>query len=223
MRITVLCNAGLAIHHNGEVILIDLPNQNLHPFYSIPDETWGCIVDRLEPYGTVSGIYFTHKHPDHYDPKRLEAFCRRYPDVSVFTPEFSKPCGKLKMGVFEINYSLVDHAPLPSALPPHAVTWIKAGESTLYLAADAALDHALHRAFLNGRKADIAFWNSMYLSRPETRALMHEAACKNYIYHMPLVTTDDGGIWSKCRLNLKRHGEELREVTIIDKYPFEIE
>ena len=222
MHITVLCNAGLALHHKGEVLLIDLPNQDLHPFYSLPDETWDAVVDRQMTYNGVCGIYFTHCHPDHYDPDRLAQFCGRYPHVPVFVPDYSLTCGELKMGSFEIAYSLVEHAPLPFALPPHAVTWVQAGDKSVYIAADAALDPEPHREFLKGRRADVAFWNAMYLSRPETRALMHETACRNYIYHMPLNTGDDGGIWSKCRSNLQRHGDELRDITVIDRYPYEI-
>ena len=68
MRISVLCNAGLALHHNKEVLLVDLPNRNLHPFYPLPDDVWTSIVDGQNPCEIVDGIYFTHCHPDHHDP-----------------------------------------------------------------------------------------------------------------------------------------------------------
>ena len=86
-----------------------------------------------------------------------------------------------------------------------------------YLAED-----AVHEAFLNGRKACMGIWNSMYLSRPETRCLMHRAAHKNYVYHMPECQDDMSGIWRKCRNNLQRYPDELRDIVIMDRYPYVI-
>ena len=85
------------------------------------------------------------------------------------------------------------HAPIPNA-PAHVVTWIETGEGSVYLAADAELDPERHREVLKNRTADAAVWNSMYLSRPETRSLMKDAGKQNYIYHMPAERPDCAGL-----------------------------
>ena len=126
------------------------------------------------------------------------------------------------MGPFYISYRRVDHAPLPE-VPPHVVSWIETGEGSVYLAADAALDLTQHRSFLGDKKADIGIWNSMYLSKPETRALLHDAAHKNYIYHMPANRPDSWGLWKKLELNYQRYASELENVIIWDTFPSTIE
>lgn len=217
MNITLLCNAGLMLEQDGQVLLIDAPNSECPPYYRLSDREWADIC----AYKTIIGLYFTHDHPDHYDRTRADQLLAEHFDIPVFLPEDSSSEGTLTMGPFELSYRSVAHAPLPQA-PAHVVTWVKAGDMTLYLPADAALDAAPHRQFLGGRKADIGIWNAMYLSRPETRALMHDAARKNYIYHMPLEKDDQMGIWRKCRSNFRRAHEELCDICVLEQYPSKI-
>lgn len=219
MNITLLCNAGLALECNGRVLLIDLPNHDLPPFYPLPDDTWRRIIEGERPYDNVCGIYFSHDHPDHMHKEKLAEFRDAHSDVPVFMPSFENDAGVIEMGLFRISWKLAPHAPLPGALPPHVISWIEVDGETLYLPADAALDVPVHEAFLDGRKACRAIWNSMYLSRPETRRLMHHAADKNYIYHMPADLEDKSGIWRKCRNNLQRYPNELGDIVIMDRYP----
>ena len=49
--------------------------------------------------------------------------------------------------------------------------------------------------------------------------LLHESAEKVLIYHMPDAENDHTGIGRKAARNLERFPDELREVTILDRYP----
>ncbi len=219
MTLTLLCNAGLALHHKGHTLLIDLPNCDLHPYYSLPEETWHQILNLQSPYDGLCGLYFTHNHPDHCDPEKVQAFKERHPEIPVSFPEDYEEHGTLQWGPFEIEYQAVPHTPLPFQEPPHRVTWIRAGDTTVYVAGDAILETQYHADFLKGRIADIGIWNSMFLSRTETRALLQQAAKKTYIYHLPLPGTEDRGIWRKCNNNFQRHPEELKGIQVMDHYP----
>ena len=86
-------------------------------------------------------------------------------------------------------------------------------------APDAAPDAEAHRRILNGRTADAAFWNSQYLSYPETRALLRGCAGVSYIYHMPVDDADVSGIRRKCERNMQRFGAELPNVRVLTHYP----
>lgn len=220
MKTTLLCNAGLALHHNGETLLIDLPNRAENVFYRLPDDFWTNICDCRSPYEKISGICFTHTHGDHFDKERLLDFTTRYPDVPCFVPKDLNDDGIFKMGIFTIEYHRFPHAPIDNA-PPHVVFVISAGEKQIYIAADAALDCEIHRKIINGRYMDAAFWTPMYLSRQETRTLLKETASKNVIYHMP-VKTEECGIWKKCENNFKRYPDQLDTVLVPDRYPTEI-
>ena len=215
MNITLMCNAGLMLEHNGQTLLIDIPNGYCPPFNTISVSAWKEIVTSKR----IVGLYFTHAHPDHYNSEMVEQFCAEYPEIPVFLPKQGVESGNTTMGDFELEYCMVPHAPIVDP-PVHVVTLIKTKDMTVYLPADAELDPVSHRLFLNGRKADIGIWNAMFLSRPQTRSLMHEAAFRNYIYHMPLQDEDTMGIWRKCRNNFERFPEELLDITVLNHYPY---
>ena len=193
MKLTLLCNAGLAIETKDAMLLVDVPNQETPPFYGLPDNVWQSILLREVPYNKVCGFWFTHDHSDHFDQERMKAYLNRWPKVSVFLPGDTTQGGRVRMGPFTLEYHRMKHAPIPNA-PAHVVTWIETGEGSVYLAADAELDPERHREVLKNRTADAAVWNSMYLSRPETRSLMKDAGKQNYIYHMPAERPDCAGL-----------------------------
>lgn len=222
LRMTLLCNAGLMLEYEGAVLMTDAPNCVYGTYYALPPETWREILERRQPYDGICGFYFTHNHPDHCNLPLVRQYQERWPETPVFLPEEQPEQGKIQMGPFQIEFQRFPHAPLPQGVPPHVVTWITAGEKRVYLSADAALDCQGHRNFLKGRKADAAFWNAMYLSRPETRSLLAGAAHQNYIYHMPADHNDPTGMWRKCGRNFERYGAELKHTQVLRCYPSEI-
>ena len=223
MEITLLCNAGLAITYEGKTLLVDIPNSMFPPFASMAPAEWQSVVKREGDYGSVCGLYFTHDHPDHCDMEKVRDYKKRWPEIPCFVPEeTTAQSGTLVIGPFVVSYMKLDHAPMDVPTPPHVVTWVRAGEKSIYIAADAKLDCEEHRRFIKGRVANAAFWNAMYLSRKETRKLIHDTAQRNFIYHMPQTEPDGFGIWKKCRNNLQRYGDELQSVQVLDKYPYHL-
>lgn len=218
MKLTLLCNAGLALEQDGELLLVDLPNEELPPFYALPEHTWQAILEKEPPYDRVCGLYFTHDHPDHCHREKVSKYLERYPGTPCFFPAENPPAGRIVMGPFTMEYAPMPHAPLP-VLPVHAATVVEAGGKQLYLPADSALDCDAHRAFLRGRRVDAAVWTPMYLSRPDTRQLLQDAAGHNYIYHMPEGSADDQGYWKKLERNFQRYGDQLQQVTVLGAYP----
>ena len=216
MQLILLCNAGLALVSGGQTLLVDVPAGEAPPFAPLPPEIWRRILERDGDYRRLAGLWFTHTHPDHCDLDALAAFQRRWPEVPCLMPQAGERHGIVELGGFALEYAEIPHAPIPNP-PVHRVTWIEAEGRSVYVAADAALDVEAHRAFLRGRRAGDAFFNAMYLSRPETRALLREAADRVWIYHMPPDQSD--GIWRKCRRNLERFAPELTTVTVLDRYP----
>lgn len=221
MKLTLLCNAGLALEENDQMLLVDLPNEQFPPFYRLPDETWSKILRREPPYDEVIGFYFTHVHPDHCDLTRLQAYRKKWPDIPVFIPDEYPSKGQLQIGLFQIRFQRMDHAPIPNS-PIHVVTTVRAGERCLYLAADAKLDADSHRQFLGSEKIDCAVWNSMFLSRPETRQLMKDVASRNLIVHMPKERPDSCGLWKKLEHNLNRYPGLIDNVEVMTEYPSEV-
>ena len=201
MHISLLCNAGLALTQKEQTLLVDVPNKSVKPFFGLSESVKEAILNRMQPYDKVCGLCYTHTHPDHCDMSFLTKYHNRWSDIPIYYPTKQTEQGSVTIGVFNLEYCPIPHAPMDEAVPPHTALFIKAGENTVYVAGDAVLDPSQHRDFLNNRKANAAFWNSMYLSRPETRQLLQQSAEKNYIYHMPAEQTDSFGIWKKCQKN----------------------
>ena len=65
--------------------------------------------------------------------------------------------------------------------------------------------------------------NGQYLSHPETRELLLEAAEKNFIYHIPVDEKDACGIRRKCERNMARFGADLPGVSLLEQYPSVLE
>lgn len=222
VKLTLLCNAGFAIETDTAMLLLDAPNREVPPFASVPEDIWKKILKREPPFHKLCGFWFTHAHPDHCDLDRVAQYRALWPDTPVFVPTQAMLRGRGEMGSFRMEYRRFAHAPI-EALPPHVVTWIDAGGFTIYASGDAALEPEAHRAFLRGRKADIAIWNPMYLSRPETRSLLAQTADRNLICHLPNRREDSGGYWKKAEHNLTRYGDELTSVTILSEPPVTME
>ena len=222
LRITSLCNAGFSLEYEDHVLLIDVPCRSYGPYYGLPDEVWDKICKKQSPYNQVCGIYITHDHPDHCDKQMLAEYQKQYPQIPVFLPS-EKEEDILRWGPFVLEYAKFPHAPMLQGVPPHVVTWIKAGEKEIYLSADAALEAERHRSFIGGRKAELAIWNAMYLSRADTRALLRDTSPRNVICHMPKERGDWAGIWKKCENNFRRYPEELQTVQVLEGYPTVLE
>lgn len=220
MKLTLLCNAGLALETEHAVLLVDLPNEPFEPFYTLPEETWHQILRREPPYDKVCGFWFSHEHPDHCCREKVRQYQERWPEIPCFFPQEHLPMGRKTMGPFRMEYYRMPHAPIPEA-PVHVVTLVHTGEGRVYLPADAELDCGLHREILNGRRCKAAVWNSMYLSRPDTRELMRDTAEHNFICHMPAQRPDGQGLWRKLEHNLQRNAGELIGVKVWDAYPSE--
>ena len=219
LKLTLLCNAGIALDDGTDILLVDVPNMPAPPFYCLPEDVWLEILKKVPPYDRVKGFIYTHSHADHYCPWAVKKYCSIWPDTPVRLPRECETAGELSMGGFRICYWAIPHAPLPDGVPPHVVVWIEAGEKSVYVTGDAEIDLQAHQRFLNGRKADCALWNAKYLSHAETRKLMQESAKQNLIYHMPADRPDPAGMWKKAERNFARYVEELQAVSILGEYP----
>lgn len=224
MRITLVSSCGLILEQDGQTLLIDALNKQFRCYYGLPPEVFAKMLAGEPPYDAVCGVLFTHAHPDHYSASRAEQL-RAACGAPVFLPQPNTPERlMMQLGPFTVECSRFPHIPVPGmAEAPHAVYWISAAGKSIYVTADAQIDTERHRAILHGRRADAAFWNGQYLSHPETRELLLEAAVKNYIYHIPVDEKDVCGIRRKCERSMARFGAELPDVSLLEQYPSSLE
>ena len=222
LQARLLCNAGLYFHCGDSAILVDTLNQSFRSFKAISHETAEYLIQGQAPYQRIDGLFYTHLHPDHYNQDRNNAFLQRHPGIQTFFPLQETPeHGFIKAGGFTVEYQYFEHTPCGYTWAKHYVLLLSAGGSTVYLAADAELNPDAHRTFLAGRHIDYGFFNAIYLSHHETRRLMNEAVEKTYIYHLPESMED--GIYRKAVRNFARFPDELKEITLLDRYPMDLD
>lgn len=217
MNAELVCSCGLLLEHAGTKLLIDAPNCAFPPFYALSDEA----AERLLADTELRGLLFTHLHPDHYDGARVKRFLSgSKPPVCFLPDESTPPRLEMDIGSFHIEAARLAHTPAPQfAALVHYVLLITAGGRTVYIAADAEPNADRHRAILDGRRVDAAFFNSQCLSYPEMRALLSSCTGETFLYHMPADAADSSGIRRKCARNLSRFGAEVPNVRVLTQYP----
>lgn len=224
MKITVLCSCGLLIEEGTHSLLFDGLTAASEPFYPIPLDESEKIIAGAAPYERLHSLYFSHRHTDHFSWKLVKRFAESRGRMEGFIPDKDDP-EMLEYGSGDVCVECwrVPHSGAQFADTPHYVFFVTVGGKSVYITADAEPDLALHRKILDGRKADAAFYNGQYLSHPESREFLHEAADKSYIYHIPIDEEDVSGIRRKCHRNMERYGAELPDVALIEQYPTVIE
>ena len=219
MKITLLCNCGLAIESGGRTLLVDALTEELPPFYRAPEPVRQAIVEGTGDFQNTCGLLFTHLHPDHFDRAAAQAFAKNHPDALLYIPSRREnPPEHLSAGPFTIELHRVRHTSVAghgkSTVDAMLVT---AEGKTVYIASDTAPEAAIHEAVLAGRRVDAAFWNGeMLLYKPERESLSRFAA-KNYIYHIPPAETD--GLRRKLERLTARFPAECESVTLLGEYP----
>lgn len=225
MEATLLCSTGLLLRHEHSAVLFDVLNGTYGSFKQIDRPTARQLIDGTIPDNAqIDGLFYSHLHPDHYDQSDNAAFLQSHPTVSAFFPTPETPDhGILRAGAFTVEYQYHEHMHCDYVWAKHYTFLVQAGETSCYLTTDAELSPEKHRAFLRGRRADYGFFNAVYLSYPETRQLLRDAARHVCIYHMPEPDTDESGICRKAARNLERFGAELPNVTILEQYPTQLQ
>lgn len=224
MKITLMCSCGLLLEQDEQQLLIDAPNGELLPFTRCPEDVTRAVLAGEKPFDNLQGVLFTHLHPDHYDTAAVGALLGLH-RVQAFLPSW-EDAEEVQMtaGAFSVRAVRVPHVPAPKfpEVAQYALL-VATGEKSVYITADATPDAERHLQILGGCKVDAAFWNSQVLSYPACRAMLSECAKWNYIYHMPIDPADVTGIRRKCERNMVRFGNELKNVSVLEEYPFEIE
>ena len=222
MKITLICNCGLAIETDGITLLIDALTEELAPFYRAPEQVRREMIGGEGDYRNVCGLLFTHLHPDHFDREAAMAFAAQHSQAALYIPNRREPAPEnLMIGPFAVELHRVRHTPVPGyGKSTVDVMIVRAEGKSVYIASDAAPEVQLHERVLSGRRMDAAFWNGeMLLYKPE-RAYLASAAAESYIYHLPPDAQD--GLKRKLERIAASYPKELANVRLLGEYPSEI-
>lgn len=222
MRCTFLANCGVLLESNDASILVDAPNGLHTQFDGVSQDEHKAMVAGLAPYDGLCGMFFTHRHADHYDKKRVMEITAVRQNVGACVPNGATPTeGVVQAGPFLVRYFTIAHSGEEFSEVPHRVILAEAEGKRIYLTGDACWGNTLHQSILETFCPDAAIWNPNFVTHAEGRELL-AAASRNYIYHMPVSVPDSFGIAAKCRTCMERYGSELQNTQVVEEYPYSI-
>ena len=219
LRCTFLANCGVLVEAGEDSLLIDAPNCEHTLFDGCPQEEVEKMAAAEAPYGGLCGLFFTHRHSDHYDRKRVRQITDSRPELTVFSPNGMTPAaGTVQAGPFFVRYASIPHSGEEFAGVFHRVLIVTIGGKTLYFTGDADWDAQAHFSALDAAAPDAIFCNPNLLSHPDGRELLRRCG-KAFVCHLPEKADDALGIGRKARTCLRRYGDELPRMTLIEHYP----
>lgn len=221
MKITLLCNCGLALESGGRTLLVDALTKPLAPFYHTPPAVRADILNGAGAFKNICGMVFTHLHPDHFDREAAEEFSARHPNIPLYIPRRAIATETLQAGDFSITCRRARHTKVEGYGKSTVETLrIEAEGKRIYIASDCAPESSIHEAILEGKVMDAAFWNPEALCLPEMWPLLTRCARQNFIYHIP--PDGQNGLCRKLARVMARGEDALSNVQLLSQYPSEI-
>lgn len=221
LKLTSLCNAGVLIEYAGYGLLVDGIAGDFRGFDGLSQPMFQEILRREGIFASLSGIFFTHCHPDHFDPIRTEQLRTARPGCQFWIPnEKTLSQGCIQCGPFSVYFYETPHMPQDFAQVRHFVLLVTAGEESVYIAADAILDAGLHRGILRQHRPDYVFVNPVYLAVAETRQFLEELQPRRlFVYHIPSDSSDRNSMRRKAQRSAERYRDSLPPTTLTGAYP----
>lgn len=224
LKLTSLCNAGVLMEYAGCSLLVDGIAQDFRGFDGLPQPLFQKMMRGESAFASLGGVFFTHCHPDHFDPVRTEQLREARPGCQFWIPDektFSQGC--IQCGPFSVCYYETPHMPQDYAQVRHFVLLVTAGEETVYFAADALLDAGLHRRILRQLRPDEIFVNPVYLAVAETRQLLEKLQPRQlFVYHIPSDLSDRNRIRRKAQRSVERYRDTLPPTVLTAAYPMRL-
>lgn len=224
LRMTAYCNSGVLLEYNGHSILLDGLSADYSGFVGLSSADYVRIVEQTPPFDRLCGLFFSHRHPDHFDPKRVEQLKKQLPDCLFFIPDQNiSQNGCIQCGPFSVFYFETPHMLPQEPEGCHVSFLIKAGTDRIYFTGDADSLPVLPQDSQCTCMADYMVANYTWVTAESTRALLSRIPLtKLFLCHLPENTPVASGIRRKAERCLKRHQNALPPSVLITHYPMRL-
>lgn len=221
LKLTAVCNAGIYVESGDTGILIDGIASDYLAFHGLPADLFGQALRREGLFQNLKAVCFTHTHPDHCDPVRLQQLREAQPDLTILLPDEQTPTeGRIRCGAFSVLYRETPHMPHTYTQVRHFVLELEAAGESVYIAADAVIDAGLHKTFLNGKAPAGMVINPVYLTVPAMVELLRTVSPGQIIvYHLPVDAEDQTGMRRKAERSVARVRDSLPPITLVSNFP----
>lgn len=222
MQIFHSVNAGLYLQTGDANLLVDgIPCDANTGFSPMPETLRRDMETGAGLFAHLSGLLFTHLHPDHFDPARLSSI-RAYPSPPPFygpgldgsascTEYIAADMQRLSIGPWHILSVKTIHEGAVFSAVEHRSFLLQHGETGILVAGDAILGEREAALFQNyGPKINAAFLNPYQLLSPHGQAFLRYLEPESvYLYHLPFSEHDWLGCHALAKQAEKRYPRDL--------------
>jgi len=86
--ITLVANAGVLVEHAGRGLPVDgIHHQDRHPFSKVAEADLERMKERSAPFANFKYLLFSHEHPDHFTPGRVQELVQPDRTKGLFLPD----------------------------------------------------------------------------------------------------------------------------------------
>jgi len=245
--ITLVANAGVLVEHAGRGLLVDgIHHEEGHPFSKVPESDLERMRDRSAPFANLEYLLFSHEHPDHFTPGRVQELVQSgrtkglfLPDEPAGTPALSRLLDQLRrQGVahrrfslepgrsrhFTLGYDLMVTAigtrhmgPQYQDVRNHCYLLSLGGLRVLFTADG---DHVAeyYESALRGVSLDAVFVNPIFFHHPDGQAIIDDIFKPRHviIYHLPFAPDDTMNFSYMVGRDMEKYARTDRETHVFD-------
>ncbi len=221
-------NSGLYFWDGETGILVDgLYRGGAYGFSDLPQKLEQKIISGEGNLPPISGLIFTHCHPDHFDPDLLAAVKSRY-NATIYAPGYLANSGSarfIRPGVFRLRigqaYILgcaTTHDGAAFADTPHYSYLLRMAGESFFIAGDAKLQGSeadFYRGY-HGEPIEGAFINVYQALLPNSIAFLRRLAPQHiYLYHLPAPDDDCNGFIRLAQQAIRRFPQDLPSLELV--------
>lgn len=86
-RLQYLANEGVAVFHGGTTLLFDPLFRNDYEYYVlVPDSIRDAMFAGSKPFASITAIFVSHQHGDHFDPADMLRLLRNHASARLYAP-----------------------------------------------------------------------------------------------------------------------------------------
>ena len=204
-RITLICNAGIALELGRTTLWIDaLHNDKAPRFSTVSPE----LADRLIDGGAVPPpdlLLYTHCHRDHYSQGLTARALEKWPTAHAVLPREDFPnrqtvltgegCSLTFRGL-QLRFGRLTHQGEDFAHIPNYGVIINDHGFRILLAGDCTVDSDELEAFVGQEHIDLAILSFPWVTRPQGRETIDQLICPDrlVVFHLPFAEDDWAGL-----------------------------
>lgn len=237
VEIIYIANAGLLIKGLEKKILIDgIHSFKPYGFSPVPDRVLDEIINGQGVYKDIDYILFTHFHKDHFNEKKLMAYCMINSPRLIVAPKNSEKLESLKTNKYYLDSKLWEETVIEEdgeiklmayktihdgkeyINAEHYIYLINISNINILVMADTDFRYPELETMLSNKKINILIVNFLFLNNRKGRELIKKINPEElFIYHLPFENDDIFDYLKTAKRDLQNYESEMPKTKLFLK------